>query len=186
MANTQFDVIIVGSGPGGYVTAIRASQLGFKTAILRFGLCYGLGAAIYAYRDRLKFHLAGVPLLALATIALSGTPVKEILLNLTLGSLVFWMAYVKAPKLDRFKKLSDTSYGIYIYHWVILQTLFYFWPGMNEIQLILFGGPITVVLALMSWHLIEKPMLKRKKSFARLLSGMWPRPNPKIEVYPAE
>jgi len=26
----KYDIIIVGSGPGGYVTAIRASQLGFK------------------------------------------------------------------------------------------------------------------------------------------------------------
>src|SRR4029450_7388053 len=33
MADTSFDVIIIGSGPGGYVTAIRAAQLGFKTAI---------------------------------------------------------------------------------------------------------------------------------------------------------
>ncbi|MBS0489673.1 MAG: FAD-dependent oxidoreductase, partial [Proteobacteria bacterium] len=30
----DFDVIVIGSGPGGYVTAIRASQLGFKTAIV--------------------------------------------------------------------------------------------------------------------------------------------------------
>src|SRR6476660_9774245 len=29
-----FDIIIIGSGPGGYVTAIRAAQLGFKTAIV--------------------------------------------------------------------------------------------------------------------------------------------------------
>ena len=29
-----YDVIIIGSGPGGYVTAIRASQLGLKTAIV--------------------------------------------------------------------------------------------------------------------------------------------------------
>jgi len=29
MADTDFDVIIIGSGPGGYVTAIRAAQLGF-------------------------------------------------------------------------------------------------------------------------------------------------------------
>ena len=28
------DVVILGSGPGGYVTAIRASQLGFNTAII--------------------------------------------------------------------------------------------------------------------------------------------------------
>ena len=34
MSETSFDVIVIGSGPGGYVTAIRASQLGFKTAIV--------------------------------------------------------------------------------------------------------------------------------------------------------
>ena len=34
MADTNFDIIIIGSGPGGYVTAIRAAQLGFKTAIV--------------------------------------------------------------------------------------------------------------------------------------------------------
>ena len=30
----KYDIIVLGSGPGGYVTAIRASQLGFKTAII--------------------------------------------------------------------------------------------------------------------------------------------------------
>src|SRR5258705_10228312 len=29
-----YDVVVIGSGPGGYVAAIRASQLGFKTAII--------------------------------------------------------------------------------------------------------------------------------------------------------
>src|ERR1700731_3437104 len=33
MADPSFDVIIIGAGPGGYVTAIRAAQLGFKTAV---------------------------------------------------------------------------------------------------------------------------------------------------------
>jgi len=32
MTDTAFDVIIIGAGPGGYVAAIRAAQLGFKTA----------------------------------------------------------------------------------------------------------------------------------------------------------
>lgn len=31
---TNFDILVVGSGPGGYVAAIRASQLGFKTALV--------------------------------------------------------------------------------------------------------------------------------------------------------
>src|SRR5690348_5817119 len=34
LANEQFDVIIIGSGPGGYVAAVRAGQLGLRTAII--------------------------------------------------------------------------------------------------------------------------------------------------------
>jgi dihydrolipoamide dehydrogenase len=43
----KFDVIVLGSGPGGYVTAIRASQLGLKTAIVEKenlgGVCLNWG-----------------------------------------------------------------------------------------------------------------------------------------------
>jgi dihydrolipoamide dehydrogenase len=47
MADQSFDVIIIGSGPGGYVTAIRSAQLGFKTAIVEReylgGICLNWG-----------------------------------------------------------------------------------------------------------------------------------------------
>src|SRR5947209_17010153 len=47
MPEKSFDVIIIGSGPGGYVTAIRAAQLGFKTAIIEReylgGICLNWG-----------------------------------------------------------------------------------------------------------------------------------------------
>ncbi len=43
----KYDVIIIGSGPGGYVTAIRASQLGFKVAVIEKenlgGICLNWG-----------------------------------------------------------------------------------------------------------------------------------------------
>ena len=32
MSDQKFDVVVIGSGPGGYVAAIRAAQLGLKTA----------------------------------------------------------------------------------------------------------------------------------------------------------
>ncbi len=38
----DFDVIVIGSGPGGYVAAIRAAQLGFKTAIVERELLGGI------------------------------------------------------------------------------------------------------------------------------------------------
>src|SRR6478609_8759318 len=47
VADTSFDVLIIGSGPGSYVTAIRAAQLGFKTAIVERdylgGICLNWG-----------------------------------------------------------------------------------------------------------------------------------------------
>jgi len=63
-----FDVLIIGAGPGGYVTAIRAAQLGFKTAVVEKaqlgGICLNWGciptkallrsAEIYHYMQHAK------------------------------------------------------------------------------------------------------------------------------------
>src|SRR3974377_279565 len=68
MADTSYDIMIIGSGPGGYVTAIRAAQLGFKTAIVERaylgGICLNWGciptkallrsAEIYHYMQHAK------------------------------------------------------------------------------------------------------------------------------------
>ena len=47
MASQSFDVIVIGAGPGGYVAAIRASQLGLKVAIVERehlgGICLNWG-----------------------------------------------------------------------------------------------------------------------------------------------
>ncbi|MEM1125312.1 MAG: dihydrolipoyl dehydrogenase [Bacteroidota bacterium] len=45
--NAKYDLVVIGSGPGGYETAIRATQLGFKTAIIEKnklgGVCLNIG-----------------------------------------------------------------------------------------------------------------------------------------------
>jgi len=47
MANASYDVVVIGTGPGGYETAIRASQLGYKTAVIERnklgGVCLNIG-----------------------------------------------------------------------------------------------------------------------------------------------
>ncbi len=64
----QYDIIVIGSGPGGYVPAIRASQLGFKTAVIEKenlgGVCLNWGciptkallksAQVYEYLNHAK------------------------------------------------------------------------------------------------------------------------------------
>ena len=48
-----YDIIVVGAGPGGYVTAIRAAQLGFKTAVVDRehlgGICRNWGCIFFFY-----------------------------------------------------------------------------------------------------------------------------------------
>ncbi len=47
MADTSFDIVVIGGGPGGYVAAIRAAQLGLKTALVEKehlgGICLNWG-----------------------------------------------------------------------------------------------------------------------------------------------
>ena len=68
MPDNNFDILIIGSGPGGYVAAIRAAQLGFRTAIVERdylgGICLNWGciptkallrsAEIYHYLSHAK------------------------------------------------------------------------------------------------------------------------------------
>ena len=65
MADTQFDLIVVGAGPGGYVTAIRGAQLGMKVAVIERehlgGICLNWGCipTKALLRSSEFFHLVG-------------------------------------------------------------------------------------------------------------------------------
>jgi len=71
----KFDIIIIGSGPGGYVAAIRAAQLGFKVAVVEKaelgGICLNWGciptkallksASVYKYLKHAKDYGINIP-----------------------------------------------------------------------------------------------------------------------------
>ena len=72
----NYDIIVVGSGPGGYVTAIRASQLGLKTAIVEREALGGI--------SRFTFQIDNAGLThedLLETYSLIGEKVKPLVLN---------------------------------------------------------------------------------------------------------
>lgn len=138
-------------------------------SLLRFGIAYGLGAALYAYRDRISFNFIGVIGMGLFALLLGKTPLVEVSTNMFLAYILMYFAYVKAPKFNGLQKLSDVSYGIYIYHWCILQLAFEFWPDISIMQLVAIALPTSYILATISWHWIEKPMLKSKSKFAKWL-----------------
>ncbi len=175
MILAQF-VIFAIAVPIAYKTGLYEQLPATFQSILRFGLTYGLGAAIYAYRDKLKFHILLIPVLVFVTSLLSGTVMFEVIGVITAAYMLFWAAYVILPRFDFLKKYSDISYGIYIYHWASLQGVYHFMPNLNVWQLMVIGTPIALMLSAASWHWVEKPALSLKSKFAEKLGRKKPKP----------
>lgn len=169
MLLAQFVVFAVAL-PAAHLTGVFESLPATFQSLLRFGVCYGLGAAIYGYRDVINFRFLMIPFLFVVTALTNGTAIFEVMTMSTLGYLLFWLAYVKIPKLNWLQKVSDVSYGLYIYHWAVLQGVFMVWPTANVWQLILVSSPIAIGLSILSWRLVEKPALKLKDKLTAKLS----------------
>ena len=144
--------------------------------LCRFMIAYGLGATIFAYRDRIRFTLPMILPLAVTLVLFRDTAVLEVAMNGLLAVIVMWLAYARLPKLNRLKSLSDISYGIYIYHWVVMQTIIHFIPGLGVAELFALGLGPTILLAWLSWTFVEKPMLRHKDRFGAWLRRSRPIP----------
>ncbi len=57
---------------------------------------------------------------------------------------------------------DNYSYGVYIYAFPIQQTIAQFWPEMSFVYYLCVTAVITIILAALSWHIIERPALKLK------------------------
>ncbi|MGB6229989.1 MAG: acyltransferase [Litorimonas sp.] len=148
---------------------------------VRFGIAYGLGATIYAYRDRFAYTWAAVPVLLALCWLLRGSPMLEIAMNVILAWLVITIAYARAPKLAVLQKLDDVSYGVYIYHWVVMQSLFAVMPELGVTELFALAVVPVFALSWLSWTYVEKPMLAKKTAF-----GNWLRRGRKPNAFDAK
>ena len=78
------------------------------------------------------------------------------------GYLLFFLAYVPGGLIRRYNAAGDYSYGVYIYAFPIQQAFVAAMPGISTCTLLLLSVPSTLLLAILSWHLIEKSSLAKK------------------------
>lgn len=122
------------------------------------------GAAIYYYSDRLPVRglsmlTAGILLFVLSTFAL-----EIVLRPMAVALCVMGLAF--GPYLGRFGRFGDFSYGIYIVHFPILQTLITLGlPRYGAIPFLLVSVTLVMLIAVAMWHLIEKRFLKRSSHY---------------------
>lgn len=88
--------------------------------------------------------------------------------TLCLPFIIFYLAYVPKGKIRQFNQFGDYSYGVYIYAFPVQQSLIAFMPNLSVTGMIMGSFAITLVLAMLSWHLIEKRALKMKNAYVQI------------------
>jgi peptidoglycan/LPS O-acetylase OafA/YrhL len=81
---------------------------------------------------------------------------------LAISYTALWAGAAGPGWLRHYNKLGDYSYGTYIYAWPVQQTFVALVPGIAPFQLLALSLPFVLLLACMSWHLVERPALGMK------------------------
>jgi len=126
-------------------------------------LLFLIGSLFYINKDFIPSHgFAVVFLFAVLVYSVYyRSEYKAISYTLFLPYFVFWSAY-NLPWLNVVNKLGDYSYGLYIYAFPIQQFMISRHPDLGVNAFFLYSLVVTLILAMMSWHLLEKPALKLK------------------------
>lgn len=125
------------------------------------------GAALFAFRDRVR--LSWWPVLGLTALWVLGwkTPWSTVVASVLIPYAVLVVAYRAPLRLNALVRPGDVSYGIYVYAFPVQQTLVLVDRGLSPGAMAALAAPITYVLALASWRLVEAPALALKRRVAR-------------------
>jgi len=141
----------------------------FSANFVRFFSMFFIGSAFFTWSDKVvlssKFAIFGLPLLIIVSI---NKDIFFVIYNLLLPFLVFYLAYIPSGKIRKFNRIGDYSYGIYIYAFPVQQSIAATIPNVSVSTMIILSFIVTLFLAILSWHLIEKRFLKMKDGYIHI------------------
>lgn len=127
------------------------------------GLCYLVrGKIILDYRLALIMVAIFV-----ANRLYSAGPLHLIVSAVSCTYVVMFIAFIKNDYLKKITRHGDYSYGLYIWAFPVQQILVLKFPNWNPYQNFSLAFAITLVLAMLSWHLVEKKAIALKGSLIK-------------------
>lgn len=130
----------------------------------RLGAMFLLGVVFYGLREKINIsHIFALVLVTL--IGLAAMVHRLLYVALAYGGLayiVFYLAYAIKGPFTKFNRLGDYSYGIYIFGYPIQQALGQTLPNLSLPLFFAISFLITLLLAVVSWHLLESRVLSLK------------------------
>jgi peptidoglycan/LPS O-acetylase OafA/YrhL len=148
--------------------------------IVRLASLFLAGGCFYLYRDRIRYTRRGA-LLAAGTLGIAMFSLRwaELALAVCGGYLLLYAALTPQPLLARFNRLPDISYGVYLYGWPVEMLLIRYLPPQPVGTVFGLACLAVLPLALLSWYLVEQPLLRLKPGTPRKV----PRPVPLVRDY---
>ena len=123
-----------------------------------------MGCTFFIFKDRIYLsHGLFFTAVAVIFVTCFFKPLAtQLAVNLLLGYVVLYLAYVPGGFVRRFNQLGDYSYGIYIYAFPLQQAVVALVPGVSVWNLTWSSYALTCSIAALSWHILEKPLLREK------------------------
>jgi peptidoglycan/LPS O-acetylase OafA/YrhL len=137
--------------------------------LTRLAMAYLLGACLYSWRDSIKISVPMALGLVVLALMFGPTPSYEIMLNFALAALVLVVGFGLPARFAPLARIPDFSYGIYIWQWPVMQSLYHLGWSHNPFSMMLMALVISTGFAAMSWYWIEKPALALKTPLANRL-----------------
>ena len=146
---------------------IVVSHFYFPTVFARFFFMFFSGASFYVLRDhvRLRHSIFWLFVLVLILSALINAHVFLVVYVLTVAYILFYIAYIPSGYIRKYNLVGDYSYGIYIFAFPVQQSVAALIPGVSVLTMLLISAPVTLLLAILSWHILERRALGLKKLY---------------------
>lgn len=121
------------------------------------------GAAMFMLADHIPLkHSLAILVAMLMLIGIIFSSSFHFIYTPLLAYLTLYCAYIPAGFLRQYNRIGDYSYGIYIYAFLIQQSLVFLMPNIGIMLMLIYSTLITLPCAMLSWHLIEKKALTYK------------------------
>lgn len=149
-------------------TAVALTVAGSAGNMVYLSFPFVTGMALYVFRSIVPAGFPAFVAVTLLAALLRETVVWQLLYGAALAYAALWLGHAKAPRLLWYNRLGDYSYGTYIYAFPVQQWAAWCWPGLSVTEMVALAMPITLILAICSWHWIESPALMRREKLTEL------------------
>lgn len=80
------------------------------------------------------------------------------------GTVALWLGGARITGFAHLRR-HDYSYGVYIYHWPVMNVLKTVKPDLATMEMLAYALLITIPLAMLSWHYVEAPVLRATRNW---------------------